>query len=221
MSDLIYSEAIANAISDYLKENGWHFSFDDDLGVFHFNWNITKSRIRKLKYIIDVRPDDFTTYARPEFSADEEDTEMMGRLSECINRINYGLRTGNFELDYRDGELRFKYFADCPGGSLPTPEIIENSIHLTAAMYRRYAPALMDVIFANANPREAVSKCEPDDDIREVLEELLDEDSDASAETLLSRLLARLAGPEEGNDEPKADDDGILLDLFGADDSDE
>lgn len=228
MSNLIYSETIANAINDYLKSNGWHFGFDSKLGLFNFNWVIRQSKIRKLKYTIDVSREGFAAYVRPEFTADEDNAELMVRLSECINRINFGLRMGNFELDYRDGELRYKYSVDCPNGSPPHPELIERSIHIPAAMYRRYSPALMGVLFADANPKKAVAECEDDEEMMSELTKLLEEDGDSPVDTLISRLESRLAelrhadGDDstepDGDEVPDDDGDEVLFDLFSEDD---
>lgn len=236
MSELLYSKTLADAIDDYLKRNDWHYSFDDDLGIFHFNWSISKSRIRKLKYSIDVSHENFAAYVRPEFSADEEDEDQMRRLSECINRINFGLRVGNFALDYRDGELNFKYSVDCPDGTPPDPELIERSIHIPAAVYRRYSPALMDVMFKEADPKKAVEGCEDGRNAVIALRALMESGDNEPVSKLLSRLQARLDeetaesdaddGDEEkpdadASDADEDDADDFLFDLFGGDDSED
>lgn len=62
---------------------------------------------------------------------------MMASMAEFVCRANYGLVSGNFELDMRDGEIRFKRFAECEGIT-PTSEMVCNSIHCPAAMFKRY-----------------------------------------------------------------------------------
>ena len=234
MSDQIYSKTLADAIDDYLKSNDWHYSFDDDLGIFHFDWHIRKSRIRKLKYSIDVGHENFVTYVRPEFSADEDDEDQMRRLSECINRINFSLRVGNFALDHRDGELNFKYPVDCPDGTPPDPKLIERSIHIPASVYRRYSPALMDVMFKEADPEKAVEDCKDTREFLSSLKALTGSDDSESVYRLLSRLRAQLEeaakdADDSGADKPDVDasdadeddEDSILFDLFDEDDSED
>ena len=38
--------------------------------------------------------------------------EKRSAVAEFITRANYGLPGGNFEMDWRDGELRYKVFLD-------------------------------------------------------------------------------------------------------------
>lgn len=69
----------------------------------------------------------------------------MAIMAEFICRANYGLKNGNFELDMRDGEIRYKSFVDCEGLT-PTTEMVRNSIHCPAAMFDRYGDGIVDII---------------------------------------------------------------------------
>lgn len=42
-----YSQTIARAINNYLTEDEWHFSFDEDCGLFKFGLSL-KGKIKKL-----------------------------------------------------------------------------------------------------------------------------------------------------------------------------
>ncbi|WP_049790798.1 hypothetical protein [Trichormus azollae] len=39
-------------------------------------------------------------------------------IAECITRANYGMIIGNFELDFNDGEIRYKTSIDAEGERL-------------------------------------------------------------------------------------------------------
>ena len=80
-------------------------------------------------------------------------------MADFICRANYGLLNGNFELDIRDGEIRYKTYVDCEGNN-PSIEIVRNSIYCPAAMMERYSAGIADIIFGNATAEEAVIKCE-------------------------------------------------------------
>lgn len=67
-----------------------------------------RSKIQHIKYLIDVHEDEAVVYSIPTITADSYDSEMMARMAEFICRANYNLKNGNFEMDYRDGEIRFK-----------------------------------------------------------------------------------------------------------------
>lgn len=82
------------------------------------------------------------------------------RISEFISRANRGLIIGNFELDFEDGELRYKasYFYD---DTFPNSEdVFLKNLYATFHMMDRYLPGIMSVIFANVSPQSAVNQIE-------------------------------------------------------------
>lgn len=153
-----YSDTIANAIKTFLETNDWHFTFDEEKGGFTFGLGM-KGQMKKINYIIRVHEDDYILYATAPIGADTDDPDMMLQMAEFICRANYGLRCGNFELDMRDGEIRYKCFVDCDG-IIPTSEMVERSVHVPAGMFNRYAPGILSIIFGGASAKDAVEKCE-------------------------------------------------------------
>ena len=189
MKNRTYSKSIADAINSFLTEDDWHFSFDDQRGLFKFGLNL-KGRIKNVRYIVDVKDDEYVVYAISPIGADEDDEKKMAIMAEFICRANYGLKNGNFELDMRDGEIRYKSFVDCEGLT-PTTEMVRNSIHCPAAMFDRYGDGIVDIIFGNSTAKEAVAKCEksPEEELRALLGEEFDGDDDMEA--MIARLAAR------------------------------
>lgn len=153
-----YSTEIADAISKFLAEDDWRFSFDGQKGRFNFSVSIAAA-IKKIIYDILVHEDSFTVYAASPIGPDEKDREQMTTAMEFICRANYGLRNGNFELDLNDGEIRYKSFVDCEG-ALPSREIVKNSIYVPAAMFKRYSEGITSILYKNATAKEAIEKCE-------------------------------------------------------------
>lgn len=210
MKNRTYSKNIANAINNFLTEDDWHFSFDDQRGLFKFGLNL-KGRIKKVSYIVDVKDDEYVVYAISPLGADEDDEKMMATIAEFICRANYGLKNGNFELDMRDGEIRYKCFVDSEGIT-PTTEMVRNSIHCPAAMF---------VIFGNATAKEAIAKCEksPAEELRALLGDELGGDEDVDA--MIARLAARFGIDESElrcDSETSESDDceaEVRTDLFG------
>lgn len=211
-----YSQTIARAINNYLTEDEWHFSFDEDCGLFKFGLSL-KGKIKKINYLIVVKKDEYVVYAISPLGADEDDKGMMASMAEFVCRANYGLVNGNFELDMRDGEIRFKCFVDCEGAT-PTSEMVCNSIHCPAAMFKRYSAGIVDIIFGKTTAQEAVEQCEKtaEDELRYILSELGDGDGGSE----LSDMIARLTeGSDLTNEVVPSDTEGepihIKTDLFG------
>lgn len=74
-----------------------------------------------------VHQGDYVVYAVSPIKVDPKDSLMLQKMSEYICRANYGLNCGNFELDYNDGEIRYKCYVSCEGDAVPTVEIIRES----------------------------------------------------------------------------------------------
>ena len=215
-----YSTEIANAINSYLKQDDWHFSFDEENGLFRFGLSLS-SKIKKINYIVDVKEDEYIVYAIAPIGADEEDKKMMATMAEFVCRANYGLKNGNFELDMRDGEVRFKCFVDCESIT-PSKDMVQNSIHCPAIMFKRYGSGIVDIIFGNATATEAVNRCEKvaEIEMRSLLSELMEGEGEPSE--MLAKLAERLGSSED--DEPY--DAGcvpamIKTDLFGSEGDDD
>lgn len=155
-----YSTEIATKIHDFLRKDDWNFRFDEERGVFKFGLHL-RSKMKELNYLIRVKRDSFIVYGIFAIGADANDSNMMERMAEFICRCNYGLVNGNFELDFRDGEIRFKSFVDCDG-VLPSENVIQNAIHCTAIMAERYSDGMLDIIFTSCSAKSAVERCERD-----------------------------------------------------------
>lgn len=196
MKKRTYSKSIANAINNFLTEDEWNFSFDEQRGLFKFGLCL-KGKIKKISYVVDVKEDEYIVYAISPLGVDDDDEKMMASMAEFICRANYGLKNGNFELDMRDGEIRFKSFVDCEGIT-PTLEMVKNRIHCPAAMFDRYGVGIVDIIFGNTTAKDAIAKCEktPAEELSAILGEDIDGDEDIEA--MIARIAARF-GVDDSN----------------------
>jgi len=189
-----YSMNIANAVCDFLNEDDWHFSFDENRGIFKFGLGL-KGKLKKINYIVDIKNDEYLVYAICPLGADEDDSKMMANMAEFICRANYGLKMGNFELDFDDGEVRFKVHVLCKGIT-PTAEMIKRSVYCPATMFDYYGSGIVDIIFTETSGKSAVEKCEKhsENEIRSILAELLSDDEAVSSdEGDMDAMIARLA----------------------------
>ncbi len=80
-------------------------------------------------------------------------------VAEFLTRANYGLLFGNFELDFSDGEIRFKTGVDVKDDR-PSSGLIKPIIYANIALTDRYLPGIMAVCFGGVSPEEAVKKIE-------------------------------------------------------------
>jgi len=77
-------------------------------------------------------------------------------VAEFLTRVNFGLFIGNFEMDFSDGELRYKTAIDVQDGQL-TQEMIRKLVYSNVMMMDKYLPGIMSIIYAGTAPVEAVA----------------------------------------------------------------
>lgn len=151
-----YSPRILDAIKKFLNDGDWNFIESD--GLIRFNV-LTHSRIKTIEYYLLVYVNYYIVYAKSSISADTRNPEMMNRIAEFLLRANYGLKNGNFEFDYADGEVRYKTYVNVGEGTLEK-ETIRRSIMVSQSMFRTYGDGIADVIFGSIDPKEAIDICE-------------------------------------------------------------
>jgi hypothetical protein len=81
------------------------------------------------------------------------------RSAQFLTRANYGMTMGNFELDFADGEIRYKTSIDVEGASLTFPQI-KGLIYTNVTMMDEYLPGIMSVIYSDVSPEDAIAQIE-------------------------------------------------------------
>lgn len=81
-------------------------------------------------------------------------------VAEFLFRANYGIIVGNFELDFNDGEIRYKTHSDLKYNFLVS-EAIKELVYTNVMMMDRYLPGITSVISGKVSPEEAIRAIEP------------------------------------------------------------
>ena len=79
--------------------------------------------------------------------------------AELLTRVNYDLVIGNFEMDFSDGEVRYKTSLEVTGDALSLP-LVQNAVYLNVLMMDRYLPGIMSVVYGDVSPVEALTRIE-------------------------------------------------------------
>ena len=80
-------------------------------------------------------------------------------IADYLHRANYDMVIGNFELDMRDGEIRFKASADY-GDEEPHLDRLDKLIDCCLAMADKYCPGIGMIVFGNSTPEQAINEIE-------------------------------------------------------------
>ena len=80
-------------------------------------------------------------------------------MAELLTRANYGLVVGNFELDFEDGEVRYKTSVDVEGTALSRP-LVQACVYANVLMMDQYMPAIVALLAEGLEPAEALTRVE-------------------------------------------------------------
>ncbi len=149
---------LLKTVESFLREDGWDFSPLENRSVLktgyqgeHGSWTC----------YAQTREEDqqFLFYAVCPIRAPEK---KRAAVAEYITRANYGMVIGNFEMDYSDGEVRFKTSIDVEDSELTEP-MVRSATYWAVVMMDRYLPGLLKVIGGSTPPEEAIDEIEGED----------------------------------------------------------
>lgn len=93
--------------------------------------------------------------------ADNVPVDRRYPMAEMLTRINYGLPIGNFEMDFDDGEIRFKTQLDVDGAEEQlTTEMLRNIVLANVLTVDRYYEALQRGMSSDEDPAFLVQLAE-------------------------------------------------------------
>lgn len=153
-----YSERIRKCIQAHFEKDEWYYTFDEEEGVFRAKIKLD-GRLNRCELTVRIHEDYYVAYSGMAINADEKSIPLV---AEYLHRANYGLKMGSFELDYNDGEIRFKVFVDCGDACdcLPSESILYRSLEMGGVMFDTYGEGILDIIFKNTSPVEALTAAE-------------------------------------------------------------
>jgi hypothetical protein len=145
-------------VIEFLTNDGnWRFQVDRERSLVHTTGDSSEGSFR---IAIDVKEDLCTliVYVLSPVRVPEGNKRLQ--VAEFITRANYGIMIGNFEMDFRDGEVRYKGALEYADGDL-TIMMIEKLIEKCAYTMARYFKGLMKIIYADMDPATAICEIEP------------------------------------------------------------
>ncbi len=139
----------------YLEEDGWYPQRIADHPAYRVNYQGNNVDIRCVVQV-KLQQQQLIMYAYAPIKVAEDQRAVV---AEYLTRANYGLHVGNFELDYNDGEVRFKSSIDFEDETL-TFSWVRNTIYPAVHLMNRYFPGLMRVVYGAVSPAEAIAGIE-------------------------------------------------------------
>ena len=148
-------EKVIKSIKDFFDNLDWKYDYNKDTGIFTSGINMGNV-IGSIKLVIMLREHHYKVAA---CLNSKVESEHIAEVAEYLHRANFGMNNGNFELDYRDGEIRYKTFTYFKGIELSN-RIIEDSIALPILMFDKYGKNLMMLMLGEGVPKNLIEEAE-------------------------------------------------------------
>ena len=154
------TEAMIDAVRDFLDADDWHYEFDAEHSVIRAGVTL-RCKLKNARMFIRFRKTDYNVLMVAPISADPNN---IGEVLRYTAQANYGLASGNFEVDVTDGEIRYKSYVDCDGLETLPKEIFIDSINACWAMMERYGNGYAALAMGFSDADTEIKKAEPSDD---------------------------------------------------------
>jgi len=146
---------IKNIVTRYLDKEGWHYEQMPDRDTITLGLN-TDVASHRLAFDFKDELDVVILYVMHHQHVAEA---KRSEIAEYLARANYGLILGNYELDFDDGEVRFKISIDVEGGEL-SETMLENMVSAAMSSVDRYYGGLMAIQYGDLSACEAIVRAE-------------------------------------------------------------
>ena len=149
-------EAIVDAVRDYLDDDDWNYEFDAEEGLIRAGL-VFDCKLKSAYLRIRIRETSYNVYIVLKLNADKE---TLPEIIRYTTMANYGLLSGNFEVDVEDGEIRYKSFVDTMGIDRISREIVKGSIYRGWNTVERYGNGLAALLLGFSDAETEIGKAE-------------------------------------------------------------
>ena len=150
------TEEMIDAVRDFLDADDWHYEFDAEHSVIRASVTL-RCKLKNARMFIRFRKTDYNVLMVAPISADPNN---IGEVLRYTAQANYGLASGNFEVDVTDGEIRYKSYVDCDGLETLPKEIFLDSINVCWAMMERYGNGYAALAMGFSDADSEIKKAE-------------------------------------------------------------
>ena len=148
-------QPVSEVIREFFEEDDWNYVQLEDGNTLQMSYQGDNGR--------------WTCYASPADDSQrfmfysvaplEAPANKIVTMAEFLTKANYGLMIGNFELDYNDGEIRYKTSIDVENEQLTT-NLVRNLIYVNLETMDNYLPGIVGILNNQLSPDEAIAKIE-------------------------------------------------------------
>lgn len=142
-------------VREFLDNDNWKYKYIEDKQRIDLGMNL-KCKLKSIDMKILFNENGATVLGICPMNAGEDE---RASVMEYVTRANYGLRNGNFEMDVRDGEVRYKCYLNTKGGR-PYTEEIADAMLVPPAMFEKYGNGLAALLMGFSDAKTEIEKAE-------------------------------------------------------------
>ncbi|WP_228845463.1 YbjN domain-containing protein [Phototrophicus methaneseepsis] len=152
-------QQIFNIMIEFFEEDEWDFQWMSGMSVLTMAFSGKNGKWTCFAQAREVQQQ-FVFYSVLPINVPKNKRQAT---AEFLTRANYGMIIGNFEMDYDDGEIRYKTSIDVEGEEL-TPPLIRQVVYSNVVITDRYLPGVMKVIYGDQTPADIIQEIESQED---------------------------------------------------------
>jgi hypothetical protein len=151
------SQSMFDTVQKFFREDDWKFEQIEGKTILKMGFKGESGTWRCFAQVRDEQRQ-FVFYSILDTNCPED---KRPKMAEFLTRANYGLINGNFEMDYSDGEVRFKTSMDVKENEDKfSAGMIKRLVYINVLMTDKYLPGVMAVMYGVLSPTEAIAKVE-------------------------------------------------------------
>jgi hypothetical protein len=136
-----------------LQELAWRYQRDPERELVRFGVNCANGALR---VVVHVLPALDVVKCLALFPVRVPESHRLA-AAEYLTRANYGLTLGNFEMDFADGEVRFRTSMSTDDGAI-NAVVAGHLVQQNITTADRYLAGLLRVIDASRTPAAAIAE---------------------------------------------------------------
>jgi hypothetical protein len=146
---------ILDEIEHFLKDDQWPATLLEDRPIYKTGYNGDHGEFNCYAQAREEQ-EQFVFYSVFPVKVPESNFQS---ISEYIQRANFGMIIGNFEIDIEDGEVRYKTSVDLEGVEQAT-HLLRNMVYANVLTMDKYFNGLMRILHGGLTPVEAIKEVE-------------------------------------------------------------
>lgn len=148
-------KSLFEQVGIWLEANDWRYSENAEKGYYSLQIECDPGSVRMILDIDETEGTNFLlVYVLYPVRVPEARRQAV---MELITRSNYKMTLGNFEMDFGDGEIRFRMSLDLVGQEF-TDESIERVFTYSLRMGNRLYAPMLGVAFGEIAPSDAIER---------------------------------------------------------------